>query len=664
MITAESTSDGGDSCHDNAEHKPKNHPPLLPGSSSSNNLINGHSKGPPDAVAVHQNNGNQSASHSLIQSITNLLPHSPNHSPNGRPHALSSPPPYSHQSHGETMAIENLPVPHMATGKSVIHEDDLLSDHGLEESEEDYYDLILHKQYIIHNTAQDQDQTMLGTLWKKLQNLCVYEFVSPSLQVDFDKYLFRAFDSGRYLTDCASCYGSSHGRGGNSVWRGLLNFIGLDFTVMSPKRSLKRDLHLLWLAISVVILIPQSILQACYDFHLLNIEGSHTKRHVRQLVAIVTVIVVTAMVISGCMLYWSHHSLPWLVSFGSGNNNIWWNIFCGRTAMGKHSGAVTIWPTADSQKISSHSHDIEQPIEKSIHAVSSISSDRDAPPKNSFSGQPPSDSNNSKSKTNIPSSTSFINHNNNRYNDSNIFVSSSQQPLSHPAAGRSSCLFSYSTLTTLTSLRLRQLETIFYLSIHVFFVCMFLRVSLGLNTYVSNIPLISSTFRDYHRVIVDIFGGHGGGSPNFDGISRLQSMSTNTALAMMFLIPALLYRLTPHISFPIVSLSFVVSTIIFILVCVSYNPLYFSLFPGFVYASLSWLLMREERVSLMIEFLKIRDNHERLLNQCKHVEDSCDNEMRHLIANVAHDLKTVSSFFSSLFVDLTLFLPLSFFNSH
>ncbi len=112
---------------------------------------------------------------------------------------------------------------------------------------------------------------------------------------------------------------------------------------------------------------------------------------------------------------------------------------------------------------------------------------------------------------------------------------------------------------------------------------------------------------------------------------------------ILFLIPVIFFKGLPQTSMRCIWCNLLSTTgVFFIAICVS--NCYAVIPTGLIWIAIAFFAVRDVQLRNMIIFLSTRNAKETMVSQSKALEESHANEMRHLIANVAHDLKTVSSF--------------------
>jgi signal transduction histidine kinase len=84
-------------------------------------------------------------------------------------------------------------------------------------------------------------------------------------------------------------------------------------------------------------------------------------------------------------------------------------------------------------------------------------------------------------------------------------------------------------------------------------------------------------------------------------------------------------------------------------VVIGFSASYVVIPSGLIWIAIAYFAIRDFQLRNMIIFLSTRNVKESMVSQNKALEESHANEMRHLIANVAHDLKTVSLLMIYLF---------------
>ncbi len=187
---------------------------------------------------------------------------------------------------------------------------------------------------------------------------------------------------------------------------------------------------------------------------------------------------------------------------------------------------------------------------------------------------------------------------------------------------------------------LSGMNSYFMLHIQIYFVLQFLRVIFNLNCFGSkevesnvygNISLLEYTvvnilgndtcyYRAENDVKIGFLGGH--------------SMQ-------LFILPFIFFKGLPQTPIVVIWLNYFFAVCTFF-ISVGINLSYRSFPSGIVWMLLTFFAIRDFQVRNMIIFLSTRNVKETMVSRNKALEESHAIEMRHLIANVAHDLKTVS----------------------
>ncbi len=195
---------------------------------------------------------------------------------------------------------------------------------------------------------------------------------------------------------------------------------------------------------------------------------------------------------------------------------------------------------------------------------------------------------------------------------------------------------------------LDNLHSYFMLQLQLFFILEFLRIVLDMNCFANeNVEnKIHSQLSAFDFIIVHILGNDTCySSTQMD----LKVGFLNAHSLQLFILPFIFFKGLPQTPIKIIWINYILAVITFttaIIIDSSYRT-----FPsGFIWMLLTFFAIRDFQVRNMIIFLSTRNVKETMVSKNKAMEENHANEMRSLIANVAHDLKTVSLFYATTLV--------------
>lgn len=184
-----------------------------------------------------------------------------------------------------------------------------------------------------------------------------------------------------------------------------------------------------------------------------------------------------------------------------------------------------------------------------------------------------------------------------------------------------------------TSKTITHWYALFLLSTEIYFISIFLRRALNLNC---DIP-------DSRNFILRAFGT----GVCYEGSAQGQFLSFNSSLVI--LIPMLFFISMPEIPIRLVWLTFASG----IIVCIGtaiYLGFYVSIPIMILFVAIAVFLIKDSQLRNILIFLTQQRLKEVIIENEIISHENHENEMKHLIANVAHDLKTVSVINYSLII--------------
>ncbi len=189
---------------------------------------------------------------------------------------------------------------------------------------------------------------------------------------------------------------------------------------------------------------------------------------------------------------------------------------------------------------------------------------------------------------------------------------------------------------------LQSMYSCFMVLCQVYFIMEFLKVVFNMNCAMINTdsgsndqssPIIST--------ILSIFGNNVCLHSN-DGLDGMKIEFLNAYCLELFVLPFICWKgVFPQTSIRIIWLNYVLAGLIFVAGVVG-NSAPQCLLSGIVWMLLTFFAIRDFQARNMIIFLSSRNVKDSAMTNNKAMEETHANEMRSLIANVAHDLKTVS----------------------
>ncbi len=186
---------------------------------------------------------------------------------------------------------------------------------------------------------------------------------------------------------------------------------------------------------------------------------------------------------------------------------------------------------------------------------------------------------------------------------------------------------------------LNCLNTVFMIQLQLYFIMEFLRIIFHLNCFEENTDNDSHPL-GYQYTILNMLGND---SCYTNTQHHLQTGFINAYSLQLFLLPFIFIKGLPQTRIRVIWLNFIFAVIAFITTIVL-NDAYNAFPSGIVWMLLTFFAIRDFQVRNMIIFLSTRNVKETMVSKNKELEENHANEMRALIANVAHDLKTVSWF--------------------
>ncbi len=178
------------------------------------------------------------------------------------------------------------------------------------------------------------------------------------------------------------------------------------------------------------------------------------------------------------------------------------------------------------------------------------------------------------------------------------------------------------------------LNSCFVMQLQFFFILQFIRLVFHLNCF---IPTFNET-HVWYGFIVDLMGN----DTCYESVSHDVKIGFLSSQSLqLFIFSFISFKGVPQTPIRVIWFNYVVAVITF-LTTIVIDSTYQSLPSGIVWMILTFFAIRDFQVRNMIIFLSTRNVKETMVSKNKALEENHANEMRSLIANVAHDLKTVS----------------------
>ncbi len=201
---------------------------------------------------------------------------------------------------------------------------------------------------------------------------------------------------------------------------------------------------------------------------------------------------------------------------------------------------------------------------------------------------------------------------------------------------------SSSVSQTLTKQRVLMLINVsFMLSLQLYFILQFIRNIFHLNCCNSNFQeKMKHQLYGLNYLVVNVMGNN----TCYDSSSEHELLSgfMNSQSLQLYILPFIFFKGLPQTPIKVIWFNYCCAVVtFFVAICV--HGLYDTFPSGIVWMILTFFAIRDFQVRSMIIFLSTRNVKETMMSHGREMEANHANEMRSLIANVAHDLKTVSA---------------------
>ncbi len=186
------------------------------------------------------------------------------------------------------------------------------------------------------------------------------------------------------------------------------------------------------------------------------------------------------------------------------------------------------------------------------------------------------------------------------------------------------------------------LNAVFMLLLQFFFVFEFLKLVFNLNCFNSeeHLDKVQSYGSGVVYVMINMFGNDSC-VPDSDRAHKIGFLNAHSI--QLFILPFIFFKGLPQTPFKLIWVNYIIAVITFFGAIISVSA-YDSLPTGIIWMLITFFSIQDFQVRNMIIFLSTRNVKETMVSRDKAMEENHANEMRSLIANVAHDLKTVSNY--------------------